>query len=167
MFRAAVTKLPCDVEHVTFVAACWPPWFICITCCNILVPHWAACYAQANVGGNNSLQTPACRRLQISSWDDDEANFTSTENAASQRTTLFSGKRKWICKKKRVRRDPTRHSVNWTCTVHFVTDPRPITEDHVMPEHLCLIWITSMTPVADGHRMLPPHIACSHPSTSK
>lgn len=50
-------------------------------------------------------------------------------------------------KKKLVRHKSTRRSVNWTCTVHFVTDPQHVTEDHVMPAHLCLIWITSMTPV--------------------
>lgn len=32
-------------------------------------------------------------------------------------------------------------------TKHFVTRPNICIEAHVMPEHLCPIWITSMTPV--------------------
>lgn len=90
---------------------------------------------------------PACSHLQKSSRGEDEDNFASAANAASERNTRSRGKLESTCRKKRARHKSPRHSVNWTCTVHFVTDPQHITEDHVVPEHLCLIWITSMTPV--------------------
>lgn len=58
--------------------------------------------------------------------------------------TLFSEKHKWTCGK-------SRHGSSWhfmNCgTKHFFTCPNICIEACVVPEHLCPIWITSMTPV--------------------